>query len=899
MRTLVTTEKFNTALRIAVVLSDGKMERERRGPVAIFRFKRGEDPWAVVGLRGHIVERDDPKELSAWDFATLPKLLETTPHRSVTEPAIVEALKQLAPSYDRVILATDWDREGEVIAAECLEILHGVNPQLSVQRAHYSALTRSEIEESFKNLKELDRNLADAGLSRQHVDLMWGALLTRYLTLTSQMGGGRTSGSQGGGFLSVGRVQTPTLALLVGRDQEIKNFVPKPYWNLRADATKDGTPFRLEHTHGPFFEHPEVEKLLQKLEPHKQAEVTSFKEEERGLRPPVPFNTTLFVAEATKIGFGASQAMRIAEDLYTSGLISYPRTDNTVYPHSLGIRGLVEKLQAGAFQKEATLVLSQEKMRPTRGRTETTDHPPIYPTAATDPKKLRGDKAQIYELVCRRFLATVGPEAKGRYRNGELKIADEPFKTDGFHMLDPGWYQIYPYMRQPDEVDLPVLTQGEKVAVERIYTVEEKTQPPRRFGQGSLVQEMEKLGLGTKSTRHEVIQKLLDRHYIQVRGLEPTNSGVAVTEALQAHASFVTKPDMTAQLEKDMDQIAQGQKGLNDVVEESRGMLREVYDVLQKNSRGIQATLQTALDAQHFVGPCPKCGSALRMLRSQKGTRWVQCANNPATCTASYALPAAGFIEPSPELCATCKTPKVRITFRGQRPALYCIEPLCEEHKKAYQIGICSSCGSPLHIRYSFKGNRFVGCTGWPKCKVSYPLPQRGHLDKEHAPCEVCRAPIVTAIERGRPPWTLCINPECPTRKGASPYAPHPAAKPTPGSAQPEVPGATPTTATAAVALAAPAGGVGGASASPSPSSSTRPAGTAPRRGRTTKPSAASAEPRAPATARTKTPRSRSAPRSRTPAGAEVATGEEAGPAIVRGKGRPKRTPEEAPASGA
>ncbi|MDE1820821.1 MAG: DNA topoisomerase I [Euryarchaeota archaeon] len=889
MRTLVTTEKFSTALRIAVVLSDGKMERERRGPVGIFRFHRDDGEWEVVGLRGHIVELDYSKDLATWDLATLPKLLEATPHRSVTEQAIVEALRSLAPRCDRVILATDWDREGEVIAAECLEILHDVNPHLAVKRAQYSALTRSEIEGSFANLKELDRNLADAGLARQHVDLMWGALLTRYLTLTSQGGGGRGAGSQGGGFLSVGRVQTPTLALLVERDQEIKNFVPQPYWNLYADGKKNDTTFRMQHTHGAFFDRPEVEKLLERLQKEREAKVSSFKEEERALRPPVPFNTTLFVAEATKIGFGASQAMRVAEDLYTSGIISYPRTDNTVYPHTLGIRGIVEKLQAGAFEKEATLCLSQEKMRPTRGRTETTDHPPIYPTAAADPKKLRGDRAQIYELIARRFLATVGPEGRGRGRSAELTVGGEPFKADGFHLLDPGWYKIYPYMRPPDEVELPVLAPEAKVPLERVYTTEEKTLPPRRFGQGSLVQEMEKLGLGTKSTRHEVIQKLLDRHYIQARGLEPTTSGVAVTDALRAHASFVTKPDMTAQLEKEMDSIAQGTKPLKDVVEESRSMLREVYDVLQKNAPGIRATLTSALDAQHFVGPCPKCGGSLSMRRSQKGSRWVQCANNPATCTASYALPAAGFIEPSPELCTLCKTPKVRITFRGQRPALYCIEPLCEEHKKAFQIGTCSSCGRPLNIRYSFKGNRFVGCSGWPQCKVSYPLPQRGHLDKDHAPCEVCRAPIVTAVEKGRPPWTLCINPECPTRKGASPYAPHPAAKPVPGVSTTEAAAAAPlSSAPIPASVPAPA-------SAPSSAPGTATATAKPRKAR------APAKPRAPRAApATSSPsgRKRSAGKAATMASEGAEATEEAAPATARGRGRSKRTNGEATASG-
>ena len=252
------------------------------------------------------------------------------------------------------------------------------------------------------------------------------------------------------------------------------------------------------------------------------------------------------------------------------------------------------------------------------------------------------------------------------------------------------------------------------------------------------------------------------------RQLEPTSTGIAVAEALRAHAPVITRPEMTHRLEEDMELVAESKKPKSEVLDESREMLREAYGLLAANAEGVRETLTGALDRQHFVGPCPKCGGALRLARSPKGARWVQCSNNPATCPVTFSLPAAGFIEPAPEfLCGTCKTPRVKIVFRGQRPDLYCINPECPEHHKAFRIGTCPTCGSPLQIRYSFRGNRFVGCSGYPTCRVSYPLPQRGKLEKDHPPCPTCRAPVVTAIEAGRPPWTLCINPECPTRKDA------------------------------------------------------------------------------------------------------------------------------------
>jgi DNA topoisomerase I len=759
MRTLVVTEKFSTALRIAVVLSDGRMKRIRVAGTPVFEFERDGGPYAVVGLRGHIVELDYPKELSEWSIEGLPKLVDAVPDKRVTEPGIVHALEEIVRSFDRVIIATDFDREGELIGLECLELLQRVHPSIEVRRARYSALTRDVIEQSFTNLADVDRALAEAGEARQEIDLAWGALLTRYLSLTS--------GQRGRSFLSAGRVQTPTLALLVERDQEIKEFEPKPFWQIAASAAHAGERFRLDHEHGVWEVKGQAEAVYARVRDARSGTVRAFQEEESRRRPPIPFSTTLFVTEATRIGFGAAQAMRHAEDLYTQGLISYPRTDNTVYPRGLGLRALAEKFRDGPFAEAAEFVLAQASFRPTRGRTETTDHPPIYPTAAVDPKKLRPEPARLYELVVRRFLATLGPDAVGWRRTASVEIAGEPFSGEGRHLTDPGWYRIYPYSN-PDESPMPPLKVGGTVEVDSVDLLEDRTKPPRRFSQGSLIQEMERLGLGTKSTRHDVLQKLFDRRYVTARQLEPTSTGVAVTEALRAHAPLITRPEMTHRLEEDMELVAESKKPKAEVLSESRDMLREAFALLSANAAGVKETLGAALDRQHFVGPCAKCGGALRLTRSPRGARWVQCVNNPASCSANYSLPAAGFVEPAPEfLCGTCKVPRVKITFRGQRPDLYCINPECSEHHRAFRIGVCPSCGSPLQIRYSFAAKRFVGCSGYPTCRVTYPLPQRGKLDKDHPPCPVCRAPVVTAIEAGRPPWTLCINPACPTRQKA------------------------------------------------------------------------------------------------------------------------------------
>src|SRR5208282_5262537 len=172
-----------------------------------------------------------------------------------------------------------------------------------------------------------------------------------------------------------------------------------------------------------------------------------------------------------------------------------------------------------------------------------------------------------------------------------------------------------PYSK-PDEVPMPRLVVGETVAIPNVELLEDQTRPPRRYSQGSLIQEMERLGLGTKSTRHDVLQKLFDRHYVLQKSLEPTVTGIAVTEALKAHAPVITRPEMTHRLEEEMELVAESKKEKSQVLEDSREMLREAYGLLAHNSAGVRATLTGALDSQHFAGPCAKCGGALRMARS-------------------------------------------------------------------------------------------------------------------------------------------------------------------------------------------------------------------------------------------------------------------------------------------
>jgi len=763
VRRLIVTEKFNASVRIATILSGGKSKRSYVEGTPVFEFTQGEDRVQVVGLRGHIINLDYPDALNDWARVDLKELVWAEPQKVVTAGKIGAALKTLAAQADEVVIATDFDREGELIGVEALGLIREARPEIRVRRARFSALTKWDIEDAFSNLVDVDFPLAASAESRQSVDLAWGAVLTRFISIASKQ--------LGRDFLSVGRVQSPTLALIVDREREIENFVPQDFWTVHAKFRKDvaGAPIEFEtnHEHGPFWARREAETAMAEAEAAERGLVREYIQNEREERPPPPFNTTMFVAEANRIGFGAAQAMRIAEDLYQSGFISYPRTDNTVYPSTVNLRSVLEKLSESPFAAEARELAGQERIVPSRGRTEATDHPPIYPVQGVGRDKVkRQDHWRIYELVVRRFLATVAPNAVAEAAEAKIELGGQVFLAEGYRVKELGWRKYYPYWVVREAILPPLLVDESLERVGPAVLREDRTKPPGRYSEGSLIQEMERLGLGTKSTRHEIIKKLYDRKFIEGKYPRPTTSGRAVIEALEDHAERITQPEMTAHLEADMEGIATGVRAREDVVRESQQMLSEVLETLEANREAIGQEIEAALREQNYIGKCNVCKEGnLTVIRSRRGSRFLGCDRYPA-CRNTHPLPQIGIIQSAEENCPECGAPMIKHTDRG-RTTSYCVASDCPSVREKNFIGRCEKCGDgELMIRHGTYGKRFVGCSKYPGCDNSYPLPQRGLIVPTDERCNACGHPVIKVIMRGRPPWVLCLNMKCPAKEG-------------------------------------------------------------------------------------------------------------------------------------
>ena len=812
---LVITEKNDAAEKIAQLLGT-KAKKDKVFNTPVYRFDVDGEEWVTIGLRGHILAPDftpqlvykkrggwqgvtadgesvpadvpaslpkppfkkkkpfsvDGVDLKGWKMDALPYLAYAPIEKLPKEKDIIRSLKNLAKKADSICIATDFDREGELIGSDALSCVKEVNESAPVSRARYSAFTKEEITHAFANLVELDENLAAAGESRQDIDLIWGAALTRYLTLVKFAGYGNVRSS--------GRVQTPTLALIVARERERLAFVPEDYWVIRGEFGEGDSAFSAPHATARFKSEEAANLAMAHVDGAKVARVSAIEKKKRTVRPPAPFNTTSLMAAASAEGLSPARTMRLAESLYMDGYISYPRVDNTVYPSSLNLADVVTTISGNpAYAPYCKELLAKGKLTATRGNKEETDHPPIYPTAKATPDDLGAAEYKLYNLVARRFLATLSEAAiiEGTKvtldvpGDGSAAAAEvEQFVARGDVTVKAGFRAIYPYGVKKDE-QLPSLEEGQQIAFNGATCEKKQTEPPARYSQGRLVQEMEKLGLGTKSTRHNIIQRLYDVKYIVNDPIEPSQLGMAVIDALDTYAPHITHPEMTAELEDEMSSIAAGSTTKADVVMNSRNLLAAELEALLPVQEQVKEALADAVAADAYVGKCPKCGKDLQIRASNKThAMFIGCAGWPE-CDVTYPLP-KGKIEAQEELCPTCGMPQVKVSAFRAKPRVVCIDPECESNKEPdVVVGICPACtdrgimdAKLIAQRNPRTLKRFIRCENYDECGCSYPLPQYGELLATDEVCEACGAPMVV-IKTTRGPWKLCPNFDCPTKE--------------------------------------------------------------------------------------------------------------------------------------
>lgn len=498
---LIIAEKNLAGERIAQILGGKTTKQQARGFAKYYSFSRNGNEHVVVPLRGHIVEVDFPRIYSNWRGTELTQLVSAPILYAPSDPAIANLLREMGKLATQVVIATDADREGESIGVESLRIVQETNSNVPVKRAYFSAMTPKELVKSFDELVGVDYNLSDSADSRREIDLVWGAVLTRFVSIMS--------GRMGKDFISVGRVQTPLLALIVNREKERLAFVVQSYWEILAQCEKDQIKFEAAHKMGKFWDEKKVIEVFTKVKDAKTAKVMKVTTRKKNIPRPIPFNTTQLLRSATGLGMSASLGMSVAESLYMSGYISYPRTDNTVYPATLDLRELLLELKN--YPEYAPFVdeILSKPLNPSRGDKETPDHPPVHPTKVPDKKSLDEKAWKMFDLVARRFLATFMPDAQTENVSVDLDIKAEPFSATGQTILFAGWKAVYPFSVLEEKI-LPALKEGDVVDVSKIDMPRKETQPPARYSQSALLKLMEELNLGTKCLHGGTLVKVFN-----------------------------------------------------------------------------------------------------------------------------------------------------------------------------------------------------------------------------------------------------------------------------------------------------------------------------------------------------------------------------------------------------
>ncbi len=745
---LIVTEKDSAARKIAEILGGKVVVKEHgrgRQKVRSYHFTYGDGDAVAIGLRGHVMQSVFPNTYKRWSLKYLGDMIEKPDLAWVVDggaAGTLAALRTVAKGATELVIATDYDREGELIGHEALEILRGdalrhnpgdkpekkkrkaaakdgsearakapapepvngdphVKPMVAQAvadrhiRVRYSALTPEEVTAAFAKPSTVDFNLAEAAHSRQDIDLIWGAVLTRFMSLASYR--------YGSDYLSVGRVQSPTLRLVVDRELERRAFVPVPYWELKATLEYDGEPFDVAHAKGRFDTQEAMETAFGRAGVE-NAEVSAYKAEPRQDKPPAPFNTTALMSAASGAGMTPARAMRAAESLYLDGLISYPRTDNTVYPSSLDLRGSLRELSGWApVAATASRLAGQDKLTPTRGKKRTTDHPPIYPVGVPEKELGSGDQAKVYELVVRRFLATLLPAAVIERQRVDISLGPEPFLAYGARVASLGYLEVYEKYAAKRDRPLPPLHAGDTLKVLDLRSEAKETQPPGRYGQGKLIEKMEDLGLGTKATRADIIQHLYDRNYVRDNPVEPTELGVALIAAFDAAMEQapvdISSSQMTAALERQMDRISEGELRRDEVVHESQEMLEQAWKLLDAHIADIRDRIKSGVREDLTLGTCKNCGGVLRVLRGKTGKRFAACVGKegveprqPAAegerprrgCGQTFPLPQRGTIVPTGKVCDECGWPEIKVVGGGGRgrPWVLCIDIDCPSKEK-------------------------------------------------------------------------------------------------------------------------------------------------------------------------------------------------------------------------
>ena len=663
--------------------------------------------YTVMASQGHI--RDLPKSKFGIDVnkGFRPEYINMADKKD-----LIKSLKAAAAESDEVFLATDPDREGEAISWHLAQILAlDLN---AANRVTFNEITKSGVQAGIKAPRQIDMDLVDAQQARRVLDRIVGYKLSPFLWKKVKSG------------LSAGRVQTVALRLIVEREKEIEKFKEQEYWTVDAKLAAGRKTFVSKlygDKNGKIDLIPDKEaadQILQNLE-NAVYTVSSIKKGKRNRQPAPPFNTSTLQQEASrKLGFTAQRTMRIAQQLYegvdvqghgTMGLITYMRTDSLRISEEARSAG--NKFIADTYGNK--YLPSSPRYYKTKSGAQDA-HEAIRPTVVDlKPDDIKGslttEQYKLYKLIWERFIASLMAACVQDTVNVDITANDYLFKASGYSVRFDGYTALYIEGKDEEEEQessLPDMNVGDVLKLRDLTGNQHFTQPPARYTEPTLIKALDENGIGRPSTYAPILSNILGRDYIErvKKFLKPTELGKVVSDLMVEYFNKIFEIKFTAGLEEQLDKIGAGELQWTNTIEEFYKDFNTLYTKAESSLNGKKVKVP---DIESDV-ICDKCGRKM-VVKSSRYGKFLAC---------------PGY----PECKNTKPVPEDEIT-----------QP-------------CPKCGGKLVKRLSKKGNKFYGCSNYPKCDFASPGIPTGDI------CKDCGSYIINGMKGKK----YCMNSECPSR---------------------------------------------------------------------------------------------------------------------------------------
>jgi DNA topoisomerase-1 len=681
---------------------------------------------------------------------------------------VVKELKSAAKKADRILLATDPDREGEAIAAHVAEVISGSIKDAEVYRVLFNEITKKAILLAIEHPGKVDVNKVDAQQARRVLDRLVGYQISPILWKKVQRG------------LSAGRVQSVALRLICEREEEIKAFVPEEFWSLTALLEGESPPqfeaklIKRDEEKLRVKNNEEAQKILADLQGRPYS-VAKVEKKERRRNPVPPFTTSKLQQEAgRKLGFTAKRTMGIAQSLYegvdvgkegTVGLITYMRTDSTRVGKEA--QDEARELIAGKYGKD---YLPEKPPVYASAKSAQEAHEAIRPTSVMrEPdvikEYLENDQYKLYKLIWNRFMASQMNPAVIDQTSVDIKAGKYTFRATGSVVKFPGFMAVYMEEKPEDQVSddengeavLPPLTEGEALTLIKLDPKQHFTQPPPRFSEALLVKTLEEKGIGRPSTYAAIISTIQDRHYVQKveNKFRPTELGVLVSDLLVNHFPVVMDVAFTARMEEELDKIEEGQMRWVEAVKDFYKPFSESLEKAHAEMKDFKSE-QTPTDIT-----CEKCGKPMVIKWGRNG-QFLACSGYPdCKNTKPFVRKENGEVEAAPEettdeKCPKCGSPMVIKRGRFGKFLACSRYPECN-HTQGMSTGVtCPDDGGNIVERRSRFGKVFYSCSNYPACKFAI------WYKPVSRPCPRCGAPfLVEKYSKKTGPYIACLKKEC------------------------------------------------------------------------------------------------------------------------------------------